>query len=465
MLDRAGGLLATKDGATVAYEVIPGDALERIGARAVMAACHEVNNAVGDGTTATAILVVGLLRRGHKLVAAGHDPGSIARRWGKYAALSEKLLLEAAIPATPEYVRCVVMSSSNQDAEMTEAVVEVMEEVGSAGFVHIEDGKGLGYEMIARAGMEVGGVRSLESTEQLVELPLVALIPSVLSTFKGIAPILESASQFPHPLLLISHGCEAEAFATVVKNVKAGLIEAYPIDLHDHPKHRQSMMDDIAALTGAVIVDDIAGRTLAEFDSAWFGSVQTATLRLNSSTLVAFENDEVETRIFEQVGKLEREIESLEFDYDIDIHKKRIAMLTGGFAVLRVGAYSEPERREKKSRLEDALSAARSAINHGVLPGGGSTLTDLARTLDAGEFSDALLDPVRALLMNAGIEPEPVIPRIGEGVGMDLPQGCLRNLLEDPAVVESAGALTTCIRKAASVAATLLTVEVAVSRF
>lgn len=495
-LDRPIGRLVTKDGVTVAYEVQPEDPLRRIGARTLLQACTGVRDEAGDGTTSTAILAAGLLRRGHKAIAAGVDPMEFAR--GAQKALAEVTghLHGYAVDAGDEdTLRQVALIASNGDTEIAEALASVCMMVGKTGQVSIEDGRHVGIEVEQRPGFEWDcGAESdalgpSDGTERRLDVCLVALVPHFLETFEDVASILEEGSQWPHPIVIIARRVAGVALSTMVRNQRENeAIECCGIRASRSPHDLRDNLDDLAALTGAKVADPAAGRDHKKWDPEWFGTAQGIVVRQKSTSLVSFENDEADDRIMARVRELTHRRDRTPSDYERDQLEARIAKLTGGFAVMKVGGVTEIARKERRGRIEDALGAVQGALREGVLPGAGISYLRLQEILQMdtppeltrGEamgwdaLADALEDPLRQLAHNAGAKPDIVIDRVYRESntdasdlvwwGWDVQTGAVRSLLQDPLVADPLTQVRAVLRSAVSVATTLLTVETALVR-
>ena len=509
MLERVGGILSTKDGVAVAWEVEPEHQLKRLGTRVVQEACDKVNRACGDGTTSTAILVHAILQESLKWVAAGAHPSLLADDLRRVAEdLEEAGLWDLCepIPLEDEDLMLeVAKAASNHDHEAAKAIVEAFGLVGSEGMIVVEEGKGRGVEVIHKAGMEFE--RGYESSDlagsdgspRQFDIALVALVDAELLTMKDVAPILEEDTQFPYPLVVISRGCFGEALKVLVANDRkleradGGKLEVIAVRAPGHSDFMRSRLEDLAALSGATIVGDVAN-PLSSFTSEMFGSVQTATVGKDSTNLVAFEDkyDLIEHRVEE----LQHEVQRASSSHDIENLHSRIARLTDGMCVMRVGGWSDAEIRERRGRIEDALNAVRVAVEGGVVPGGGMAYLILGNFLEKtlrftsfvpqfavaglGEkvLVEALRAPLKTLAKNAGHEPSVVLERVlraSQGpsdthpfpswkTGWDAMTNEVRDLRQNPMICDPFEVVKAAILTSISTAATLLTAEVALTR-
>lgn len=509
MLDRPGGLLSTKDGVSVAWEVEPENALRRLGTRVVQEACAKVNNACGDGTTTTAILVDAILREGLKYIAAGAHPVLLAQDLQRVAENLDKCdIWDLLCPESVEdeqLMHEVARTAANGDREIAEAIVEAFGRVGSEGMIVVEEGKGRGIELDQKTGMEID--RGWETSDlagpdggpRHLDVPLVALIDGELSTMAHVTTILEEATQFPHPLLMVSRGMFGDAVKLLVANdrkldrMDGQKFEVCAVRCPGHADHMRHHLDDLAALTGATVIDPSI-TPLDHFKAEMLGSVQSATIKRDSATFVAFEDK------FPLIEARVNELNLIETSssHDAEEIRTRIAKLTDGFCVMRVGGWSEVEIREKRARIEDALGAVRVALEDGVVPGAGIAYLALACFLEKGlGFSErvpqfaisglgdrilvkALREPLRTLARNAGKESSVVVQRVleasrfpgdhpkayfpGWGAGWDAKTDEIRNLRESPVLCDPLAVVKAVVRTAISTASTLLTAEVALTR-
>ena len=510
MLDRPGGVLSTKDGVSVAWEIEPEDPIRRLGTRIVQEACSNVNKSCGDGTTTTAILVHAILRESLKWIAAGAHPVLLAQDLQRVADnLVGANLFDVCCPEDVEdetLMKEVALAASNGDDEAASAIVEAFGLVGSEGMIIVEEGRGRGIELVHKTGMEIN--KGCESSELLnpdgsdrpLDMPLVALVNSELTTMEHIAPILEEATQFPHPLIIVSRGCFGEAVKVLVANDRklerndGRKFEVTAVRCPGHVDFMRSHLDDLAALTGATVIDP-AVTPLKQFESWMLGSAQTATIGRESSTFVAYEDKF--PLIEERVAQLQREIEGEGSSHNVEELRTRIARLTDGLCIMRVGGWSDTEIRERRARIEDALGAVRVAVEGGVVPGGGiaylalSVFLELAVNASRGNspifalsgvgdeiLVKALREPLRTLAKNAGHEPSVVVqavlrascapgdpqPAPSWEAGWDAMTGEIRDLRQSPVLCDPLEVVKATILMAISTASTLLSAEVALTR-
>ena len=487
-LERSGGLINTKDGVSVAWEIEPAQALNRFGSRLIQQACDRVNSRCGDGTSTTAIVCASLLREAEKHLAAGANPALLSR---ELHACASELTIETVqsvcegIPLEDEeLLEHVAMTASNRDEQVAQAIVKALALTGSEGMIVVEEGKGREVEVEHKRGLELE--QGWESREfagsdgiaRHLDAPLVALIDAELTSLTQVQSLLEEATQFPHPFLIVSRGCFGEALKVLNTNdrkLEVSEDRVFQCVASRCPGHVDMMRDhleDLAALTGATVIDPSV-HDITKIQTEWFGSVQTATVKARTTTLVGFE--ERFEAIEERVEALLSRCQTSEFSYDVEQLKSRIAKLSDGFCVLRVGAASETELKERRGRVEDALHAVQAAVEWGVCPGGAISYLMLASHFDRTESTvadkmllEALKSPLKALAVNAGCEPSVIIRSllngserpIGWGQGWDAHQKQYRSLCAKPAIVDSVAVVREVVCTALSVVATFITAEV-----
>ena len=418
MLDRPGGLLSTKDGVTVAWEVEPDDPLRRMGTRVLQEACAKVNSVAGDGTTTTAILTAAIIKEAHKYIVAGADPQLCA---GDLRRIAEELdecdlwdILGPIQVQDPDLLYEVALTASNHDSEIAEAILDSLDMVGIHGIVSVEEGSGRGIELIQKSGLEITG--GLASTDLLMEdgaprqmdVALLAIVDAELTSLAHVKAIIEEGTGFPHPLVIVSRGCFGEALKTICLNDRklqdstGRTVEVVVVTARGHLDQQREYLRDLAALAGAEIIDPAAGMSLDQFKSEQFGSVQSCLLKQDVSTFVAFEDkfEGIEKRVEELMVKKA----NAESSYDIEKLDERMARLTDGFCVMKVGAVSGPEIRERRGLIEDALNAVRCAVDGGIVPGGGISYLALSNFLAGSiKFSHKMLSYSREDLVTAGM--------------------------------------------------------------
>jgi chaperonin GroEL len=488
MLDRAGGILSTRDGATVAWELEPADPVHRLGVRIAQNVCGHVSRTTGDGTTTTALLLAALVRESVKWT-AGTNVVELADGLRRISNRVSDMLAEWRLPVEdPTLLRELALQASGGDVDVAEAIVAALDAVGTEGMIVVEDGRGRGVEIVHKTGMEISG--GLESSDladdegrRAFEIPLVAIVDGTLETINDVRQIMEEAIQFPHPLVIVSRGCYGKALQTIVANDRKlerpdGVkFEAVAVRLPGRPDLVRTKLEDIAALTGATIIDPHA-LPIASFRSEHLGSAQRIVTNRTTTTMFTFED--AFPRIEARVAALHLEEQRATHSHDIEEIRTRIARLTDGFCVIRIGGATQVEIRERKGKVEDALNAVKVAVEGGVVPGGGIACLALSErlraeddTVEARVVAEALREPLKVLAKNAGAEPPVVLRSIleasrdasegmGWGVGWDAIRQRLRDLMEPPVLCDPYEVVKAAVISAISAASTMLTADVAI---
>lgn len=498
LLERTAGRLATKDGATIVRELSFSNRLENLGAEAIKQPSLAMCDSVGDGTTTVAILAGELLYQCERMLVAGHAPSKMVRGIRKAADAALELFQDISVPVTSEEeIMAVAMVSSNRDREISRLLTQAVMAVGKDGSISVEDGRGVESELLIRDGMELPSgfaniyLSDAEDGRTSFEQPLVALFDCGLHTYGEMKSVVETASQWPHnPLLLVGHHFEGETMA--VWGINSRVRGSYRWTMVKTPgtgNRKRGWLDDLAALSGAVVFDAKAGMDSRNWDPEWFGSVQTVVVERNKTLLVGYDNEESQERVRERVAALKIAQESTQSDWERDRIRERIARLDGGFCVLRVGGTTETELKERRARIEDTLGSLRAALESGILPGGGSSMLNAADWLDyllqenpledSDErvgwqcFSRALRGPFKALVANSGQEPSEVFRRLDKDrekyeddlwVGWDALSDDVRLLYEDPMVIDASKVVHDSVRYAVSAVSTIIMTNAAVVR-
>jgi chaperonin GroEL len=419
VLDRAAGILSTKDGVTVAREIFLKDPIENMGAQILKQACLRVNEKAGDGTTSAAIISAALLIEGFKNIEAGYDPVSLIRELDQgfdkcYKALPNMRSKDL------DYFKLYHVSkiASNGDEVISKYLAEATMDVGDDGTITIEEGRGLEVEKIYCNGMEYqqnilneGFLK--KETERIIVKPLVAVVGEVLTKVSDIQDILECASQWPqNTLLLFCDDIQGEALDTVLTNDSKDVVHCIPIRAPGFLTKRKEYLKDIAAYSGACYISSLAGFNHTQWDSEWFGLLERATVKSKSFTLESLDvfSDQIETRIKE----IEAEYNQAISEYDRDRCKERKSKLSGSLCIIKVGGVTESECKERRARIEDALNAIQSALKQGITPGACvnylTLSTHLGDTLGEDILRKALLKTLELLARNSGLDgPEIVL--------------------------------------------------------
>lgn len=485
MLDRFAGLLATKDGVTVAKEVDQEDRFMSMGSRSLREACLHVNETAGDGTTTTAILAHGILRRGRRLIEAGVNSNKFVkgiRSAAEVAADTAQLSSEKV--RTQEVLERVAYISCNGDQEIAALLADACMAVGNDGTITVEDGKGVESKLIFKEGMELNrGYASPyladSQGERVLDAPTVAVVGAPLTSIDDVRDIMEESGRFPgRPLLIFCEVIAGDALKTVILNDHKGVIPCCVVEAPGVAHRKTDFLEDIAALSGTSVISPRTGTDHKKWDVNYFGGLAKAVVKAKSTTLTAYA--EAEENIAARVEVLKAEMHAAASEYDRDRVNERIAKLAGGLAILQIGGVTENEMKEKRGRVEDALGAVQSALRTGVLPGAGRSYLAIQDFLmanlppeDENEFhmgwkvfAEALSDPLVKLAQNAGHNGDLVAASLqGEDfwTGWDPLSGQTRSLLESPMVLDPAQVVSGCLLGAGSAASTILSVGAGVA--
>lgn len=481
MLDRAAGLLSTRDGVTVACEVEPADPVERLGAQALRGASIRVNDEIGDGTSTVVLIAGKLVQLGHKHLTAGFDATTYVQTLRDAVKDAPWVVLEHLCQSVrdTDQLSQIALQVTKGDREVANALAEASFLVGKTGMVVVEDGKGLGVEVVPKQGMEIDkGWESSDFSENgepwKRDVVLVAVVDQVIREFDDVRPIMEAASTVGPgnlPLVVISQGLYGAALKTMVMNHRKDVLHCCGVRSPGYGPKQRGYLDDLATLTQATVIDPKAGMNLDSFDSGWLGSAQQVSIQADKATFVCF--DDAYEGIERRVDVLRSERALSDSLHDREKITERIAKLTDGFCLLRVGAVTEAEAKERRARVEDALHAVRAALTDGVVPGAGMAYWRLADALeDSGDVAlqalcEALREPCRLLASNAGSEPAVAL----QGLvgfhgwhGWDAISREIRDLRDEPLLADPLTVVRTVIETAVSVAATILTAEVTITR-
>ena len=473
-----GAPLVINSGVVVAREIELVDPLENMGAQMVREVAAKTSDAAGDGTTTATLLAYALVVEGMKHVAAGMDPLDLKRGIDLAVETVVAELKAMAKPCTSRTeIEQVATISANSDRTIGAIVANAMEKVGKEGVITVEDGSGLASELEVAEGMQFDrGYLSpyfinAEKQRVVLEDALILVHDKKISALKELLPVLELVAQAGKPLLIIAEDVEGEALATLVVNVLRSVLRACAVKAPGFGDRRKAMLEDIAVLTGGHVIAEEAGLKLENTKLADLGRARRIEIDKENTTLIGGAGDA--KKIAERVEQLELAVKETKSDYDREKLQERIAKLAGGVAVVKVGAATEMEMKEKKSRVEDAVHATRAAVEEGVLPGGGVALLRARARLEGlhGDNPDqgwgvrivyrALEEPLRQIAANAGAEPSVVVSRVLAGEG---PYGfnALTGEYGDLAalgVLDPCKVTRTALQNAASVAGLILTTD------
>ena len=480
VLERAfGGPTITKDGVSVAKEVELKDKFENMGAQMVKEVASKTSDNAGDGTTTATVLAQAIVDEGMKYVAAGMSPMDLKRGIDKAVAAAIEQLHSLSKPTTTsKEVAQVGAISANSDHEIGDIIAEAMEKVGKEGVITVEDGKSLHNELEVVEGMQFDRgylspyfINNPDKQVALLENPYLLLVEKKISNIRDLLPILEQVAKSGRPLLIIAEDIEGEALATLVVNSIRGVLKTVAVKAPGFGERRKAMLEDIAILTGGTVISSDVGLTLEKATLAELGSAKKVEVNKESTTIIdgAGKEDQIEAR----VKQIRAQMEETSSDYDREKLQERVAKLAGGVALIKVGAATEVEMKEKKARVEDALHATRAAVEEGVVAGGGVALIRAKQSIkdikgdnpeqDAGIkiVLRAMEEPMRQIVRNAGDEPSVVVDRVANGkgnFGFNAQTGEYGDMIE-MGVLDPTKVTRTALQNAASVASLILTTE------
>jgi chaperonin GroEL len=430
-----GAPTVTKDGVSVAKEIELEDNFENMGAQMVKEVASQTSDVAGDGTTTATILAYAILREGLKSVAAGMNPMDLKRGIDKASAAIVDELEKQSKPCEDETAIAQVGSiSANADPEIGEIISEAMQKVGKEGVITVEEGSGLANELDVVEGMQFDRgylspyfINNQQSQTVELEDPLVLLHDKKVSNIRDLLPILESVAKSGRPLLLVAEDVEGEALATLVVNNIRGIVKVAAVKAPGFGDRRKAMLQDIAVLTGGQVISEEVGLSLEKATIDDLGDAKKILITKENTTLIdgAGTTEDIKGR----VDQINAEIEESSSDYDKEKLQERVAKLSGGVAVIKVGAATEVEMKEKKARVEDALHATRAAVEEGVVPGGGVALIraregiaklvgdNVDQNVGINILRRAIEEPLRQIVRNAGGDASVVLNAVVEGKG------------------------------------------------
>ena len=480
-----GAPVITKDGVSVAKEVELEDALENMGAQMVKEVASRTADDAGDGTTTATVLAQGIVTEGMKYVTAGMNPMDIKRGIDKAVTAIVSELSAMSKPCnTQTEIAQVGSISANSDETIGGIIAEAMERVGKNGVITVESGKGLEDELEVVEGMRFDrGYLSPyfinNQDRQIVEMedPYVLLVDKKITNIRDILPVLEGAAKAGKPILIVSEDIEGEALATLVVNSARGVVKACAVKAPGFGDRRKEMLQDLAILTGATVVSDDTGLTLEKVTGEHLGSAER--IEVNKDNTVVVNGGGTKEAIVERISVIETQIEGSESDYDREKLEERLAKLDGGVAVIRVGAATEVEMKEKKDRIDDALHATHAAVEDGIVAGGGvallrakqnaGTIAGLNADQDAGIaiVMAAIESPIRQITSNAGDSADVIVNSIlwnssGDNYGYNAATGEYGDMIE-MGIIDPTKVTKTALVNAASIASLLLTSECSIT--
>jgi chaperonin GroEL len=474
-----GAPTVTKDGVTVAKEIELEDKFENMGAQMVREVASKTSDVAGDGTTTATVLAQSIYREGSKMVAAGHNPMEIKRGIdAAVTAIVEKLSKLSKATKDPKEIAQVGTISANGDTQIGKIIAEAMEKVGKEGVITVEEAKSLETVLDVVEGMQFDRgylspyfVTDQERMEVALSDAYILISEKKISSMKDLLPVLEAIAKQGKPLLIIAEDVEGEALATLVVNKLRGTLNTAAVKAPGFGDRRKEMLKDIAILTGGQVVSEDLGIKLENVTLSDLGQAKRVTIDKDNSTIVdgAGKKNEIKGRI----ETIRRQIEETTSDYDREKLQERLAKLVGGVAVIKVGAATEVEMKEKKARVEDALNATRAAVEEGIVPGGGTALLRCQSVLEKLNVTEeqqagvsiirrALEEPIRQIANNAGQEGSIVVEKVRSGKGATFGYNAATDeytdLIED-GIIDPTKVVRTALQNAASVASLMLTTE------
>jgi chaperonin GroEL len=480
VLDKSWGApQVTKDGVTVAKEIELEDKFENMGAQMVKEVASRTNDEAGDGTTTATVLAQAIYREGVKLVAAGHNPMDLKRGIDAAVAMAvESIRGQARDVAGQGEIAQVATISANGDTTIGEIIAEAVEKVGNEGVITVEEAKGLATELDVVEGMQFDRgylspyfVTDAERMEVVLENPLILFHEKKISNVQSLLPLLEQVARSGKPVLIIAEDVEGEALAALVVNKMRGSLACAAVKAPGFGDRRKAMLEDIAILTGGRLVAEELGVKLEQVGLEYLGTAGKVVITKDDTTLV--DGAGSEQGIQGRIAQIRMQKEETTSDYDKEKLQERLAKLAGGVAVVRVGAATEVEMKEKKARVEDALAATRAALEEGILPGGGITflrVLDGVREMELPQeqkygieiVARALTEPLRIIAENAGVDGSIVIDKVRNGAGaMGYNAAVDRHEdLVQAGVIDPAKVVRIALQNAASIASLLLTTQV-----
>ena len=469
----------TKDGVTVAKEIELEDPIENLGAQMVKEVASKTSDVAGDGTTTATVLAQAIVREGLKNVTAGANPMDLKRGidLAVKAITAELKKMSREVSGKKEIAQVGTLSANN-DETIGNLIADAMEKVCKDGVITVEEAKGTETSMDVVEGMQFDRgylspyfVTDAETMETILENPFILIHDKKISSIKDLLPILEKTAQSGRGLIIVAEDIEGEALATLVVNKLRGTIRVAAVKAPGFGDRRKAMLEDIAILTGGTVISEEKGYKLDQATVEYLGTAKKVTIDKDNTTIVegAGSSDDIKKRI----NEIKSQIDKTSSDYDREKLQERLAKLSGGVAVLKIGASTEVEMKEKKARVEDALHATRAAVEEGIVPGGGVAYLRAVKALDGlkGENHDqdtgisiirrAVEEPIRQIVANAGLEASVITNRIKEGTGSE-GFNARTEVYEDliaAGVIDPTKVSRVALENAASVSSLLLTTE------
>ncbi len=484
VLDKSfGAPTITKDGVSVAKEIELKDKFENMGAQLVKEVASNTSDEAGDGTTTATVLAQAIIREGLKAVSSGRNPMDVKRGIDKAVIVATEELKKLSKPCKDsKAIAQVGTISANSDESIGKTIAQAMEKVGKEGVITVEEGSGLDNELDVVEGMQFDRgylspyfINNQQTQVAELEKPLILLTEKKISNIREMLPLLEGVAKAGRPLLIVAEDVEGEALATLVVNNIRGILKVVAVKAPGFGDRRKAMLQDIAVLTGGTVISEEVGLSLEKATVSDLGTAKKITIEKENTTIIdgAGKSADIKGRI----ESIRQQVEEATSDYDKEKLQERVAKLSGGVAVIKVGAATEVEMKEKKARVEDALHATRAAVEEGVVPGGGTALIRVLKALKDLEGANedqtvgirllarSLEEPLRQIVENAGEDPAVVLNavRAGKGAfGYNAATGEYGDMLE-AGILDPTKVTRLALQNAASVAGLLLTTEVMIA--
>lgn len=471
----------TNDGVSIAREIELEDPFENMGAQLIKEVASKTNDVAGDGTTTATVLGQAMVKEGLKNVAAGANPMLLKRGIEKAVARAVEEIRKMAKPVETREAIAQVAANSAADPEIGKLIAEAMEKVGKDGVITVEESNTFGTTLETVEGMQFDRgylspymVTDSERMEASLEEPYILITDRKISSVVDLIPVLERTVQTNRPLLIIAEDVEGEALATLVVNKIRGTLNAVAVKAPGFGDRRKAMLQDIAILTGGQVISEETGMKLENVDLSMLGQARQVRVTKEDTTIIEGKGSQADIQA--RINQIRREIEETDSDYDREKLQERLAKLAGGVAVIRVGAATETELKERKHRVEDALSATRAAVEEGIVPGGGVTYVQVQKVLDEIEAEGdeltgvrivqrALTAPLRVIANNAGKEGAIIVDAVRNekpGIGYDALNDRFVDMVE-AGIIDPAKVSRSALENAASIAGLVLTTEVLIA--
>jgi len=484
VLDKSfGAPTITKDGVSVAKEIELKDKFENMGAQMVKEVASNTSDEAGDGTTTATVLAQAIIREGLKAVASGRNPMDIKRGIDKGVQAATEELKKLSKPCKDtKAIAQVGTISANSDSSIGKTIAEAMEKVGKEGVITVEEGSGLANELDVVEGMQFDRgylspyfINNQASQSAELDKPYILLVDKKISNIREMLPVLEGVAKAGRPLLVIAEDVEGEALATLVVNNIRGILKVAAVKAPGFGDRRKAMLQDIAVLTGGTVISDEVGLSLEKATLNDLGEAKKVLVEKENSTIIDGAGKAADIKA--RVESVRQQIEEATSDYDKEKLQERVAKLSGGVAVIKVGAATEVEMKEKKARVEDALHATRAAVEEGVVPGGGVALIRVQKVLEKLEGANedqtvgvailrrAIEEPLRQIVENAGEDAAVILNQVKAGkgsFGYNAATGTFGDML-DEGILDPTKVTRLALQNSASVAGLLLTTEVMIA--